>query len=148
EEHETATRTNEHINKLKKEAQTALDGLSASEKAAKDKLQERLDKVNEFDLPSVTPSTKVESANLAIDGSSLDEARKDYYKGKVKAANSDEEIDEILAALTGEVFVKRAEDKAQEAAALVKKATEDGKVTEEEKEEINSANTRVDYHKG
>ncbi|RAN54219.1 hypothetical protein B8A42_07100, partial [Dolosigranulum pigrum] len=45
EEHETATRTNEHINKLKKEAQTALDGLSASEKAAKDKLQERLDKV-------------------------------------------------------------------------------------------------------
>ncbi|RAN54218.1 hypothetical protein B8A42_07105, partial [Dolosigranulum pigrum] len=115
------------INKLKKEAQTALDGLSASEKAAKDKLQERLDKVNEFALPPVTPSTQEEHANGVIDSSPLDQKRKDDYKKRVKDnKDSDEKIRDILGTLAAEIYVKRAEDRAKAADDFLKEAPKDG----------------------
>ena len=96
----------------------------------------------------MTPSTKVKSANETIGQSPLDESRKKVYYDKVNKANSDEEIDGILAALTGEVYVKGAEDKAQEAADLVNKATTDGEVTEEEKDDIDRVNRGVEHRKG
>jgi len=148
EERQTAADNNKVIKNLKEDAQTALDGLSESEEDAKAELQERLDQVNEFTLPPVTPSTKVKSANETIGQSPLDESRKKVYYDKVNKANSDEEIDGILAALTGEVYVKGAEDKAQEAADLVNKATTDGEVTEEEKDDIDRVNRGVEHRKG
>ena len=143
---EKARTYNEDIAELKEKAQAEINKLP--ENVRKD-LQERLNKVKSPGLPPVTPSTKVGSANLAIDGSSLDEARKDYYKEKVKEADSDEDIDDILNALTAEIAVKKAEDKAKEAADLVKKAKDKGsEVTESEKAAIDSANDGVDYYKG
>ena len=142
---EKARDNNADIAESKEKAQAEIDKLP--ENVRKD-LQERLNKVKSPGLPPVTPSTKVKSANETIGQSPLDESRKKVYYDKVNKANSDEEIDGILAALTGEVYVKGAEDKAQEAADLVNKATTDGEVTEEEKDDIDRVNRGVEHRKG
>ncbi|RAN55382.1 hypothetical protein B8A33_08315, partial [Dolosigranulum pigrum] len=142
---ETARKNNEEIEGLKEKAQAEIDKLPEN---VREDLQDRLNKVEAPVLPPVTPSTKVGVANNTIEQSPLDDNRKGTYYEKVKGAGSDNEIDEILEALAAEIAVKRAEDKAKEAADLVEKAKNKGsEVTESEKDAIDSANNGVDYYK-
>ena len=140
---EKARQNNEEIEQLKAAAQEKLDKLSNSQQEVKTKLQDRLDKVNDIKLPPVSPSSKAELANRLIKESPLEEQRKNVYREKVKVDDSDNKIDDILAALAAEVEVKKAEDKEAVAESLVKEAVADDEVTDGERKAINDANEVV-----